>query len=222
VAKVHETHPRVRLFFMGTRHPNPLVHPMRMVDRAAELAEDMGLKDRVVFFNDWVPYVERGSYLLEADIGLSLHLDHLETHFAFRTRLLDCIWAHLPMVVTGGDTLADAVQSYDLGHVVDVADVDGIAKAIGALLDEPGARRRRATSFEAANARFCWERAVGPLLEFARAPHRAADVEWATEPPRTLAGKARAAWQRGGPKQLAREAARYLRWRFGSADRRAK
>jgi len=219
VAEVHRTHPDVRLFFMGIRHPNPLVHPMRMVDRAVSLAEELGLKDRVVFFNDWVPYAERGAYLLEADVGLSLHLDHLETRFAFRTRLLDGIWAGLPMVVTGGDTLADAVERYGLGHVVEVGDVAGVAEALRALLDDPQARQRRAEGFRTAAARLRWEEAVRPLVEYVRSPWRAADRGQRLTPPRTLGEKARAAWERGGVRQLARETVRYLRWRLGPRAR---
>ena len=54
-------------------------------------------RDRTSFFNDgWVPYEERGATSLDADIGVSAHFDDVETRFAFRTRLLDCIWAGLP------------------------------------------------------------------------------------------------------------------------------
>jgi glycosyltransferase involved in cell wall biosynthesis len=211
-AEIHHTHPNARLFFMGTRHPNPLVSSMQMVNRAVALAEELGLKDRVVFFNDWVPYAERGNYLLETDIGLSLHLDHLETRFAFRTRLLDCIWAGLPMVVTGGDTLADTVREYSLGHVVQISNVAEVVQALKTLLDDPQARVSRSDGFRAAADQFRWEQTLRPLIAFARAPHRAADRGKITTPPRSLTGKIRAAWRRGGPRQLSREIRQYLHW----------
>jgi glycosyltransferase involved in cell wall biosynthesis len=219
VDEIRRTHPHVRLFFMGIRHPNPLVHPMRMVSQAMALANELGLTDRVVFFNDWVSYDERGAYLLEADAGLSLHLDHLETRFALRTRLLDCIWAGLPMVVTEGDTLADTVEAHGLGYVVRVGDVAGVAEAVRALLDEPEARQRRSAGFQRVAASYRWERAMRPVIEFARAPRRAADRGKMVEPPRSLADKVQAAWRRGGLRQLARETRQYLHWQFGSAGR---
>ncbi len=55
-------------------------------------------------------YEQRADWLLEADCVLSAHADHLETRFAFRTRLLDAIWAGLPIVCTGGDDLAEQVE----------------------------------------------------------------------------------------------------------------
>lgn len=217
VAEVYRTHPRLRLFFTGTRHPNPVVGPMRMVDQAMALADDLDLTDRVVFFNDWVPYADRGAYLLEAEVGLSLHLNHLETRFAFRTRLLDCIWSGLPVVATEGDALADAVETYDLGRIVEVGDVHGVAEAIRMLLDDPQSRAKRAEGFRAAAAQFRWGKTLRPLIEFAREPRRAPDKGRITRPARTLAGKARSAWRRGGPRQLLREVVSYLRWQVGQS-----
>jgi hypothetical protein len=83
-------HPTVRLFFMGLRHPSPAaVETQAAVDARARAAA-LGLTGLHVFFNDdWIAYEERHNYLLEADIGVSTHLDHLETAYSFRARILD-------------------------------------------------------------------------------------------------------------------------------------
>src|SRR5439155_7491005 len=122
---------RVKLFFMGMAHPNPDVPPMAMTTRAVGLAEELGVRDKSVFFNEgWVPYDERAGYLLEADVGVSTHYRHMETTYAFRTRMLDYIWAGLPVLCTEGDMLADTVTRHDLGEVVPPDDADAIARAI--------------------------------------------------------------------------------------------
>jgi glycosyltransferase involved in cell wall biosynthesis len=177
VAQMAEQRNDIRLFFMGVKHPNPRVHPMRMTTDAIRLSDELGLTGQVVFFNDWVPYEERENYLLEADLGVSLHLTHIETLFAFRTRLLDCLWAGLPMVVTDGDTLAGLVSEHDLGRVVAPEDVDGVAEAILALLAEPNPRTARAARFAAVRQRFSWERAIEPLARFCANPHPAPDKQ---------------------------------------------
>jgi hypothetical protein len=94
------------LFFMGARHPNPQESERKGLRETIALSRELGLDGRAVFFNDWVPYAERENYLLEADVGVSLHRDHLETHFAFRTRFLDCLWAGLPIITTRGDVIS--------------------------------------------------------------------------------------------------------------------
>ena len=107
------------------------------------LAEELGLLDRRVFFNEgWVPYDERGAYLLEADVGVSAHFDELEARFAFRTRLLDCIWAGLPIVTSRGDALAEVVEERGLGRAVPPGDVDAYAEALDDVLDRDRASLR--------------------------------------------------------------------------------
>ena len=106
----------MRLFFLGVQHPNPNVPEMRMVVEARDLATELGLIDRHVFFNEeWVAYDDRQNYLLDADIGVSTHFHHVETEFSFRTRILDYLWAGLPFVTTAGDSFADLTTSTPLG-----------------------------------------------------------------------------------------------------------
>ena len=108
--------PDVRLFFLGLRHPNPEVPEMRMAVAARRTADELGLAGSHVFFNEeWVPYDERQNYLLEADVAVSTHLDHVETAFSFRTRILDYLWGGVPIVATEGDALADIIDAKGLG-----------------------------------------------------------------------------------------------------------
>src|SRR5262249_54226492 len=116
VDKLRTRLPSARVFFMGTRHPNLDVPEMRMTQNAYALSYDLGLKGTHVFFNDdWVAYDRRADYLLDADVGVSTHLDHIETEFSFRTRILDYLWASLPIVCTKGDAFAQLVEDRNLG-----------------------------------------------------------------------------------------------------------
>ena len=90
-----------------------------------------------MFFNEgWVEYDQRQNYLLEADIGVSTHLDHVETAFSFRTRVLDYLWAALPVVATAGDSLSGLVEARGLGLTVPPGDVDALETALFRLLDD--------------------------------------------------------------------------------------
>ncbi|MBN1888136.1 MAG: hypothetical protein JW850_09105 [Thermoflexales bacterium] len=173
LAQIRQRRADVKLVFPGTRHPNPGLPDMPMRQAAIHLAEELELVDRGVFFGDWVPYEDWPNVLLESDLGLSLHFDTLETRLAFRSRVLDYVWASLPIVATHGDATGEMVEAYGLGTVVDYSDVPGVAEAILALLDEPhGARQER---FAAAQADLTWERAARPLVAFCHQPRRAAD-----------------------------------------------
>jgi hypothetical protein len=145
-----------------------------MARRALDLAVELDLVDRGVCFVDWVPYGERESWLLEADVGVSLHRRGVESEFAFRTRLLDYVWCGRPMVVTEGDELADLVSSSGLGRVVAPDDPEAVAEALVSVLDAGGDDSREAR-FEEARRRFRWAAAIEPLEEFCRNPRRAPD-----------------------------------------------
>ena len=221
----------VKLFFMGIKHPNPLIPPMQATRQAIQLSKDLGLYDKFVFFNEWVPYEERQSYLLEADVGVSLHLDHIETRLSFRTRLLDYIWAGLPIVTTRGDSMSELVEQHNLGRVVDYEDVEQVADTLIELLSTPNLRGVYHPGFEEVKGQFTWERAVAPLARFCANPRLAPDKaapglrNWFPSPGRSvikstpwwaLPGRAWYVWRRGGWDALRRETKSYLRFRFGS------
>jgi glycosyltransferase involved in cell wall biosynthesis len=169
--------PNVRLYFLGLKHPNPHVPEMRMAVATRTLADDLGLTDVHVFFNEgWVEYDDRQNYLLEADVGVSTHLDHVETEFSFRTRILDYFWASLPVVSTGGDSLAGLIEEHDLGLTVPAEDVDALEEALYVLLaDSEYSAACRANAVAVADD-FRWSKVLSPLVKFCREPRRAPDL----------------------------------------------
>jgi glycosyltransferase involved in cell wall biosynthesis len=171
VARVAETRDDVKLFFLGKTHPNPATGSMTMPARALEVARELGVEGTSVFFNDgWVDHDARASYLLEADIGVSAHLDSIETRFAFRTRLLDYFWAGLPTLTTSGDVLGDLVAERNLGRVLPAGDVDAWAAAIPALLDDEAERRAVAANLVSVREELAWPRLAARVAEIAEAP----------------------------------------------------
>jgi glycosyltransferase involved in cell wall biosynthesis len=220
VVDVAQIHPEVRLFFAGTRHPNPDVPEMRMCQAARQLSDELDATGRWVFFNDWVPYQERENYLLEADVGLSLHFSHIETRFSFRTRLLDYIWAGLPMVITSGDTLSRRLGERGLARTVAPADTAAVREALLELLDQADARREAAPRFATLQAELSWERVAEPLRAFCRDPHLAADHqavpsgEGTEEEKPPLITRAWRAWRERGLGGLLADVRSYLRWRL--------
>ncbi|HEV3225585.1 MAG TPA: glycosyltransferase [Acidimicrobiales bacterium] len=177
VDKLRRRLPDVRLYFLGMRHPNPDVPEMRMAVETLELADGLGLTGTAAFFNEgWVAYDDRQNYLLEADIGVSTHLDHVETAFSFRTRILDYFWASLPVVATGGDALAALIDAEGAGITVPPGDVDALEDALFRLLDDATLSASCRAASGRLGAKMRWSEAVQPLVEFCRAPRRAPDL----------------------------------------------
>lgn len=211
-----------KLFFMGVKRPHPDLVRVEAVEQAMALSKDLGLFEKYVFFNDWVPYEERQNYLLEADIGVSLHRDHIETRFAFRTRLLDYVWAGLPVLATGGDALSETLAAQGLAHLVPPDDPHSVAQAILTLLTKPTLRADLAPRFRQLATHFHWEAVTRPLVAFCAAPCLAPDKAYVRQR-FLLAGGSGSRWsllakswralRLGGVSGFLRQTREYLRWR---------
>jgi glycosyltransferase involved in cell wall biosynthesis len=174
MAQVREQRSDVRLVFPGTRHPNAAAIPeMPVAQAAVDLAQTLGLLNQCVFFGDWAPFEDWPNYLLESDVALSLHLDTIETRLAFRSRLLDYVWAGLPMAVTVGDATSELVERYGLGQTVGYGATQQVSRAILDLLEAPSSSWK--AGFARARKDLTWERAAQPLLAFCQNPQPAAD-----------------------------------------------
>ncbi len=165
VAALAERRPWVRLVFMGGSSGR--LH--RAEQEARDLASELGVIDRSVFFNDgWVPYERRADWLLDAGCAISTHRSHVETRLAFRTRLLDCFWAELPVVCTGGDELGERIERDGLGVTVQEGDAEAVASGLEAVLEhgkDPYSERLRLAAAE-----FAWATVAEPLVRFAISP----------------------------------------------------
>ncbi len=157
--------PRTHLVMMGIGRPaSEELDAMRAGQRMLGHLTRSGLEGEVVHVNrGWVDYDERGGWLLEADLGVSTHHDHLESRLAFRTRMLDYIWASLPIVATTGDTLSALVDREGLGLTVEPADATGLAEAISALLDDPARLASAKLSLEQLAPKMSWEQSAASL-----------------------------------------------------------
>jgi hypothetical protein len=152
-------------FLAGSRPGGDTMRASAEEARRAVVA--LGLSEQVHFLGRWIPYADRGSFLLDADIAVTAHRPSLEAELAFRTRLLDCLWARLPPACTRGDTLATEAEREGWGAAADPGDAVGLARAMAGLL-EPVPRDHARAAMNRAAERYCWSRSaatVSDLLE---------------------------------------------------------
>jgi glycosyltransferase involved in cell wall biosynthesis len=224
IDKLRRRLPEVRLYFMGLTHPNPNTPSMRMGYDAQRLSEELGLTDEFVFFNEgWVDYDDRQNYLLDADVGVSTHLDHVETAFSFRTRILDYFWASLPVVATAGDAFAELIEARRLGLIVPPEDVDALEDALFTVLTDDDLAQECRTNVAAVAPEYRWGRVLVPVLDLCTAPRRAPDLVDPRQ--RVMVGDpiAQAMWGRRGLVYSLRVAARHVRkGEYGELTRKAR
>jgi glycosyltransferase involved in cell wall biosynthesis len=92
-----------------------------------------------------------------------MHFDHLETRFSFRTRILDYLWAGLPIITTRGDSFAELVEEKNLGRAVPYENPEAIAVAIVEMYDNPKKYQHFASNSKSVASDFHWEKCVEPI-----------------------------------------------------------
>lgn len=197
VGNVSKQFPQVKLYFMGFKSPNPQVPLMDMAVRAKQLSDDLNLTNKQVFFCEtWTSYEDRVNYLLDADVAVSAHFDLPETRFSFRTRILDYLWAGLPVLTTCGDQLADMIQAGQAGQALKYEDVNAWEKAIEALVADSALRKRYREGATTIGEQFAWSTVAKPLVQYCANPYRLPKFREVRMP--SIVDRARAVYSRGG------------------------
>jgi hypothetical protein len=137
------------------------------------IASDSGVLGTSVYvLDDWTPYEARARYLRGAAAGLVCHPHHLETRYSFRTRVLDYIWAGIPLILSDGGAFAAITRAEQLGAVVPPEDPHALAAAVLTIADQGKRSQEIAERVRAVRPQFTWQIALQPLLSFCDKPRR--------------------------------------------------
>lgn len=176
MSKISQFREDIKLFFLGVKRPSPgSGYVTNSAKRAINLSKEMRLINKYVFFNkDWVPYNERQNYLMEADLGLITYNNTLETHFSWRTRILDYIWAGVPVICSNGDSLSQLVAREKLGTVLKKNNIDELVSVILSMINK-NTKENIKDNFLHIREKLSWKYALSALLSFCDNPQKAAD-----------------------------------------------
>ncbi len=168
--RVQRDVPEARLFFMGLELEGRGVPEMSSTKQLRERAAELGVLGSTVFFGPWVPYDERGSYLLDAAVGVVAAKAMAESRLAWRTRMLDHFWAALPTIATAGDVLADLIHDEGAGLRIAANDAAALEDALRKMLTDDAFRAACAARAGQLADRFRWSGVVDPLVRLATDP----------------------------------------------------
>ena len=162
----------VELELWGTRSPDPLVPEPRAAAAARETAGRLDVAAHVALV-EWVPYDERVARLLAADVAITLDPGGLEQRFAFRTRLLDALWAGLPTLATRGEWVADLAAAQGAGWTVAPGDAAAAGHALAEAAADPARLAGMAARAQALAATHDYDALIEPLAAWCAQPERA-------------------------------------------------
>jgi len=160
--------PSLKLLFLGLcRGQTDDPHATR-VNELMERCRATGLLGTAIRINEqWVTSSERATYLAASDAGVIGQGDHLEARYSFRTRLLDCLWAGLPVLASGLDPFTAQGIQEGWADARRAGSVEEFANLLVRFASDATWRRELSTAARNARPTYTWECAARPLVAVA-------------------------------------------------------
>ncbi|WP_040155487.1 glycosyltransferase family 4 protein [Mobilicoccus massiliensis] len=134
----------------------------RPVRQLAELAEELGVRDRLHLLDPVAPSAV-SSYLSGADLGVH-PMVHFGSHeFALPNKLFEYLHAGLPLAVSDCRALSEFVRSNEVGAVFTAEDPASCARAILDVLDRRDDLHRRIVEDDTLLEPYSWEHQASRL-----------------------------------------------------------
>ena len=159
-----EIHP-TRLVVVGAR--NPFVRNDDFDRHHERFMQLVGRPDvaPLVHLVDWVQFHDRGDWYLDADMTILANQPGIENAVAWRTRVVDYLWARVPVATNGGDPIGEELIAAGAAVRIDAADPRSTAAAIAGVLQDPTAQAAMRQRCGALREKYLWPTVVKPLLE---------------------------------------------------------
>lgn len=164
VIEAHRTDQRIRLVFLGVQRSSSPDPHQRHATALLERCHALGIVGSVVRLNEsWISPHERIDYVAAADAGILGQYENLETHFSFRTRFIDCLWANIPVLSMSGDSLSDEAAAEGWGLVSPPGSVPAMRDNILRFARDEDLRDSMREQVTIVRKRYSWRQCCEPL-----------------------------------------------------------
>lgn len=134
---------------------------------AVSLSKKLGVYGKnVIFLFERVPPSDVQNFLLETDIGISTYPDSLETRLCLGSRLLDFIWAGVPVLTSSAPLMDELVLRNRIGLTVKCCDPEELAAKIVLLANDEGLREECRQNMKNVAQTLTWESLLRPLKRY--------------------------------------------------------
>ena len=164
------------LFIVGARNPfndHPdFIRSFEQTYRSAANHSANGL----VHFEAWAPFHERANWFLDSELVILINKPGEENRLAWRTRLIDYVWAELPVLTNGGDSLGEVLLQRGAAFRVDGLEPETMARAIRGALMDTNAQLHARRALHDLKPEFYWDVITADLTRFVQERVRARDL----------------------------------------------
>lgn len=176
VKEVNKSVP-AKLIVVGAKNPFNK-HPdfIARYEEFIEYVSRKEMKDYVVV-QDWIDFNDRADWYLDADVVVVFNKEGEENKLSWRTRLVDFMWADLPVLTNGGDPLGEMMLGANAAVRMESLEPNGIAAAIVKILGTDKSEiQKLKQNMHQLKGNFYWDLVTSSLAEAIASGRRAEDL----------------------------------------------
>ncbi len=130
-----------------------------------------------VLLQEWIKFDDRANWYLDSDAVIFINKLGEENELAWRTRLIDFMWADLPILTNGGDPLSEILINKNAAKKLSGLTPDKIANDIISILDNPNKLSELKNNISKIRKDFYWSQATKYLSEIIDRKTRSKDFD---------------------------------------------
>jgi glycosyltransferase involved in cell wall biosynthesis len=156
----------LRVVFMGGNPRDPKFE--RIVKKMGNLYE---LRENMVY-TGLVPFKQRANYYLLADVAINIPSITIEDELSVRTRVIDYLWANLPIISPAKDEYSATIVNEGAGFAYEAGDPLSMAQTIETIMDDQEKLRvARGKIHALLRQKFNLDNYISPLNSFIQKPY---------------------------------------------------
>jgi glycosyltransferase involved in cell wall biosynthesis len=154
-----------KLIIVGAKNPFNY-HPdlLRKYDEVVEHISNSGADDLVIM-QDWIKFDDRADWYLDSDLVVVINKEGEENKLAWRTRLVDFMWANLPVITNAGDPLGETMIAHRAALRFSGLSASAIAKDLEKALSDGKKVEEIKEQLNELKASYYWDNITKTLVE---------------------------------------------------------
>lgn len=175
VKNANKTTP-IELIMVGVKNPFNQ-HPdfIKRYEEVMDYIKNNNM-DEIVHITDWVKFEDRAEWYLGSDAVVLINNIGMENMLAWRTRLVDYVWADLPIVTNGGDPMSDILEANKAVYILPDLDAKTIEKEIIKISKDKETLKQVSTNLSKVRRLFYWDKVTENLSKLISKGYKPADA----------------------------------------------
>jgi len=120
-----------KVIFMGGNPRDP-----KFEKTVRKMTETSTLQEKLIY-TGLVPFKQRANYYLSSDVAINIPSTTIEDELSVRTRIVDYMWAQLPIITPAKDEYSQVAVNNGAGFIYEAGNPSSLAQTIETIMTKP-------------------------------------------------------------------------------------